>query len=128
MAPTIGTPVKVIDNQTIQEAASTLDAIGTDLSGCINLSIGFELTFSGSATKGATINMYTDPDGASQTFAIGTYHTPTWSMDIDLDAGHKVENGFIVPRVGKYVKFEIVNNDTAQDITGASLWVIPQTA
>jgi hypothetical protein len=80
------------------------------------------MTFNGAATKGAQILIYADPEGASATFSVGSYDDPCDSADIDVDAGHQV-NGFIpVLREPKYIKAVVKNLDTAQSITGISVW------
>lgn len=121
-------PVKVVDNQTISASSSYTDATGSDLSTTISLAIGYEMTFNASATEGATIEVYADPDSASQTFTVGTYHDPTDSFDVDVDAGNKAEGMIQVNCAAKYVKIRVVNNDGSQSITGCSVWVQKQTA
>jgi hypothetical protein len=123
------TAVKVIDNQTVAFSNKVDQATGTDLSSAINLKVGYTLTFNGSATAGARIDLFADPADASANFTIGAYDNALDSEDILLTAtnkGHQVSGNIQMNWAAKYVKARLVNLDPAQSITGASVWLTPQ--
>lgn|GEM_PF-858237 len=120
------TVTAIISNQTIS-AASSSPSTGIDLSGSVDFGIGYQLTFSGTATLGARIDLYADPGGNSITFTVGTHADPCDAGDVALDAGSQVQGFFQMQRAAKYVKAVIVNLDTGQSITAASLWAIVQS-
>lgn len=119
------TPTLIISNQTVA-ASGVSDSTGVDLSQTVDFGIGYQLTFNGSATLGARIDLFADPTGASVTFTIGAHADPCDAGDIALDAGSQVQGFFQMQRAAKYIKARIVNLDTAQSITAASLWSIVQ--
>ena len=122
------TSTQVVTSQTITSSSSYTDTTGTDLTTAISCAVGYTMTFNASATAGATIEIYADPDSASQTFTVGTYHDPTDSFEIPVDAGNAVEGMVQINCAPKYIKVRIVNNDTGQSITLANAYVVVQTA
>ncbi|WP_048065803.1 hypothetical protein [Methanosarcina acetivorans] len=119
---TIGTPVtKIIDNVTLS-ASSNQDSDGIDLSSAFGLSIGYELTFDGSATGDVTLEAYSDPDGASSSFSIGANQDYFFRKTIPVDAGNQASNVIPIPPNGKYVKIRFVNADGTYSVTGLSAW------
>jgi hypothetical protein len=118
---------KIIDAQTAA-ASSSVDSSGMDLSSAIDLAVGFEMTFNASATEGATIELYSDEDGVSASFTIGTNQLPTDQYDIEVSAGNTVSGVIPMIRSGIYSKIRVVNEDTSYSITAISVWSQIQTA
>ncbi len=109
-------------------AANTLGAAstGVDLSGAVDFGIGYKMTFNASATLGATIELYADPEGADVDFTVGTYDDPTDAADVAVDAGHQAMGFIPLSRSAKYVKAKVRNLDTGQSITGIYLYATVQ--
>jgi len=121
------TPTQIISNITVSANTASTASTGVDLNNAIDFGIGFQMTFNASATKGARIDLYADPAGASVSFTIGSYAAPCDSGDVQLSAGHQVQGFIQMQRAARYVKAKIVNLDTGQSITAASLWAHVQT-
>lgn len=121
------TASNVINNQTIAASSSATQATGTDLTSAINFKVGYTMTFNASATYGARIEVYADPQDAAASFSIGTYDNPIDAEDILVSKGHTVSGSFQMNWAAKYVKVRIVNVDTFYSITAASAWVTVQT-
>ena len=85
------------------------------------------MTFNASATYGARVELYADPQDASASFSIGTYDTPIDSEDIAVSKGNTVSGNVQMNWAAKYVKVRLVNVDTGYSITAASAWVTVQT-
>lgn len=117
----------IIDNQTAA-ASGSVESTGIDLSNAIDLAIGFELTFDASATGGARIELYADPEGASATFTIGANQEPTDEHDVPVSTGNTIEGVVPMVRSPKYCKIRVVNRDADYSITGISVWAQVQTA
>jgi hypothetical protein len=120
------TPFLILDNVTIAANSASAASTGVDLNDAVDFGIGYQMTFHASATKGARIDLYADPAGASQNFTIGTYADPCDSGDVQVDAGHQVQGFIQMQRAARYVRARVVNLDTGQAITGCSLWAIVQ--
>lgn len=120
------TPTNLISSVTVAASAVATSANGVDLSTAVDFIVGFTLTFHGSATQGARIDLFADPAGASVSFAIGSYDLAIDSGDIAVNAGHIVSGSFQMQRAAKFIKVRLVNLDTAQSITAASVWVTVQ--
>lgn len=118
---------KIIDNQTVA-ASGSVDSDGFDLSNAIDLAIGFEMTFNASATEGARIELYGDPDGASSSFTIGTNQEATDEYDVAVSAGATISGVIPMIRSMKYAKIRVVNEDSSYSITAISVWSQIQTA
>jgi hypothetical protein len=109
-------------------AANTLGAAstGVDLSGAVDFGIGYKMTFNGSATLGAVIELYADPEGAAVDFTVGAYDDPADAGDVAVDAGHQARGFVPLNRSAKYVKAKVRNLDTGQSITGIYLYATVQ--
>lgn len=116
------TPTLILDNVTIAANTASAASTGVDLGDAVDFGIGYQMTFNASATKGARIDLYADPAGASVSFTVGTYADPCDSGDVQVDAGHQVQGFVQLQRAARYVKAKVVNLDTGQSITGCSLW------
>lgn len=74
-------------------------------------------TFHGSATKGATIEVYFSPDGSEWA------NPASATIDIALSAGNRrTKDAYVVCPEHGYVRFAMLNNDSAQALTDAKLW------
>jgi len=120
------TPTQILNNVTIAANGTSSESTGVDLNDAVDFGIGYQMTFNASATKGARIDLYADPSGASQSFTIGSYADPCDSGDVQVDAGHQVQGFIQMQRAARYVKCKVVNLDTSYSITGCSLWSIVQ--
>ena len=121
------TVTPILNSATMAANSSSSASTGVDLSQAVDFGIGYQMTFNASATKGARIDLYADPEGASISFTIGTYADPCDSGDVAVDAGHQVQGFVQMQRAAKYVRAKVTNLDTGQSITGCSLWAIVQT-
>lgn len=124
----VSTTVSQIISAGTASAGSSTDSTGIDLSSAVGLAIGYSLTFNASATEGATIELYADDEGASQSFTIGTNANALDSHDIAISAGNTVEGVVLMSHIPKYAKARVVNNDSTYDITGVNLYAQVQTA
>jgi hypothetical protein len=118
-----GTPVKIIDAVTI--AAETESALSSevDLDACVGV-VGFSVAavFNASATKGAILNVYPCYDGTNYA------DSPVEVGIVDLkDKGASTEQHVYFPISCRKVKVAVENLDTAQSITGVSVWAHKQT-
>lgn len=118
-----GTPVKIIDAVTV--AAETESALSSevDLNSCVGV-MGFSVAcvFNASATKGAVLNVYPCYDGTNYA------DTPVELAGIELkDKGNSTEQHLYFPISCRKVKVGVENLDTAQSITGVSVWAHKQT-
>lgn len=113
---------QIMNNVTV--AANTISdpSTGVDLSAAVDFGIGYQMSFSGSATKGARIELFADPKGASISFNVGSYADACDSGDVAVDAGHQVQGFVQLQRAAKYVRARVRNLDPGQSITGVSLW------
>lgn len=118
---------KIIDNQSAA-ASGSVDSSGIDLSNAIDFAIGFEMTFNASATEGARIELYGDPEGAAASFTIGSNQEATDEYDIAVSAGNTVSGVIQMTKSMKYAKARVVNEDGSQSITAISVWAQIQTA
>ncbi|ALK06158.1 hypothetical protein SAMN02910340_02104 [Methanosarcina thermophila] len=121
------TATQILSGATVAANSSSSASTGVDLSQAVDFGIGYQMTFHASATKGARVELFADPEGASVSFTVGTYADPCDSGDVDVDAGHQVQGFVQMQRAAKFVKAKVRNLDTGQSITGASLWAIVQT-
>lgn len=121
------TPTQIISNITVSANTASAASTGVDLNNAIDFGIGYQMTFNASATKGARIDLYADPTGASISFTVGSNAAPCDSGDVKLKAGGQVQGFIQMQRAARYVKAKIVNLDTGQSITAASLWSHVQT-
>jgi hypothetical protein len=122
------TATKIIDNQTVAAAGYKDASPGGDLSSCIALGVGVTLTFDASATKGARVDIFADPAGASASFTIGANDEPYDSADIALNKGNTVSAFLPLSHTPKFAKARIVNEDDSYSITACSMWAQIQTA
>ena len=120
------TPIIILDNVTVAANSASNPSTGVDLNDAVDFGIGYQMSFNVSATKGARIDLYADPAGASVSFTVGTYANPCDSGDIRVNAGRQVQGFFQMQRAARYVRAKVVNLDTGQSITGCSLWAIVQ--
>lgn len=120
------TPTLILDNVTIAANSASAASTGVDLNDAVDFGIGYQMTFNASATKGARIDLFADPAGASVSFTVGTYADACDAGDVQVDAGHQVQGFIQLQRAARYVKAKVVNLDTGQSITGCSLWAIVQ--
>jgi hypothetical protein len=120
------TPTIWISNVTVAANNKQDSGGGLDLSTAVDFAVGYTMTFNAAATLGARIDLFADPAGASSSFTIGAYDDAIDSGDIAIDAGHTVNGLIQMQRAAKFVKARIVNLDTGQSITAASLWGIIQ--
>lgn len=121
------TPQTLISNVTITTSTPAVSANSVDLSGAIDLAIGFSMVFSASATTTGyvRIELYADPTGSSPTFAVGANDVPVDSYDIAVAAGKTVSGLTPMNKSGKYAKVKVVNA-SGQSITGVSIYAIVQ--
>lgn len=121
------TVTKVVDNQTVAEAAS-LDlanstAIGpTDTDTVINLAIECTVTYHASATAGCTVKLFASYDGTNYD------SDPYDQFDMPFTANTTKSQTFAVNPAPKYLKVGVTNLDAAQDITAFSAWAHTQDA
>jgi hypothetical protein len=116
------TVTQILNGATVAANSSSSASTGVDLSEAVDFGIGYQMTFNGSATKGARIDLFADPEGASVSFTVGSYADACDSGDVAVDAGHQVQGFVQMQRAAKYVRAKVVNLDTGQSITGCSLW------
>jgi len=118
------TVVAILENKTVQEAASSVvsECTAIDGSTVVNLGIEVLMTFHASATAGATVKIFTSSDGTN-------YCTnDTQEYDVPVSAGNTVRHSFVVLPGHKYYKVQVTNLDAAQDITALYIYSEPQTA
>ncbi len=118
--------ILILNGAAIAANSESTESTGVDLSNAVDFGIGYQMTFSGTATKGARIDLYADPAGASISFTIGAYASPCDSGDVQVKAGKTVQSFFQMQRAAKFVRAKVVNLDTGQSITGCSLWATVQ--
>ena len=116
----------ILNGAAIAANSASPESTGVDLNDAVDFGIGYQMTFHASATKGARIDLYADPAGASQSFTIGTYADPCDSGDVQVDAGHQVQGFIQMQRAPKFVRAKVVNLDSSQSLTNCSLWAIVQ--
>jgi hypothetical protein len=116
----------ILNGAAIAANSASPESTGVDLNDAVDFGIGYQMTFHTSATKGARIDLYADPAGASQSFTIGTYADPCDSGDVQVDAGHQVQGFIQMQRAPKFVRAKVVNLDSSQSLTNCSLWAIVQ--
>lgn len=116
------TPTLILDNVTIAANTPSAASTGVDLGDAVDFGIGYQMTINALATKGARIDLFADPAGASVSFTVGTYADACDSGDVQVDAGHQVQGFVQLQRAARYVKAKVVNLDTGQSITACSLW------
>lgn len=119
------TATNVLDAVTVTASSYSTPSSGIDLSDAVDFAMGYQMIFNQGAVKGARIDLFGDPAGATLDFTIGTYADATDSADIEADAGHQVQGVVQLNRSAKYVKAKVFNLDTVS-ITSCSLWAIPQ--
>lgn len=116
------TSTKILDNKTANASSSTSlsDCTAVNLSTAVQLAIDVEMTFNASATQGATVRVYASDDNSE-------YDTiPYDQFDVAVSAGNAVKAHFAVLPAPKYIKVSVTNLDTAQSLTGISVYSIPQ--
>jgi hypothetical protein len=116
------TPTLILNAVTVAANSASSESTGVDLGAAVDFGIGYQMTFNASATKGARIDLYADPAGASVSFTVGGYADPCDSGDVQVDAGHQVQGFVQLQRAARFVKAKVVNLDTGQSITACSLW------
>lgn len=119
------TPTALLSSATVTGNGSTASPNSLDLSGAIDLAVGFSMTFNSSATAGARIELYADPTGSNSAFSIGSNDQPIDSWVVTGSAGNTVNGAVPMNRSGKYVKVKVVNL-SAYSITGVSIYGIVQ--
>lgn len=112
----------ILSNGSAAASGSSAASSGINLDTAVDFGIGYKMTFHGSATAGATIELYADPTGATLDFTIGTYADPCDAGDVAVDAGRAVEGFIPLNRAAKYTKARVKNLDTAQSITAIYLY------
>jgi hypothetical protein len=119
------TPVKILDSVTVA-TSNFQTSNGVDLGAAFDFCIGYRLTFNASATLGAEIRLFGDPEGGTLDFTIGSYANYFDVAEIPISAGHTVEGIALLQRSPRYVKARVYNLDAGQTITACSLWSILQ--
>lgn len=114
--------ILILNGAAIAANSESPDSTGVDLSNAVDFGIGYQMTFSGQATKGARIDLYADPAGASISFTIGSYANPCDSGDVQINAGKTVQGFIQMQRAAKFVRAKVVNLDPGLSISGCSLW------
>lgn len=117
----------ILSNGTAAASGNSAASSYVDLSTAVDFGIGYKMTFHGSASLGAIIELYADPTGGTADFTIGTYADPCDAGDVAVDAGHAVEGFIPLNRAAKYTKARVHNNDTGQSITAIYLYAHVQT-
>ncbi len=102
---------------------ATVGASGSSYSSPVSLvktralQVWGKATFNGSATSGATVKVFTSPNGSSWDTQ------PYATFNLTLSAGNAVqESAYIVLGEHGYVKFAITNDDSAQTLTDLKIW------
>lgn len=117
-------PSTNILNNVIVATSGSQTSSGINLEGVAAFGIGFRFTFNASTAAGARIDIYGDPTGATTDFTIGAHARVIDSQSIPLgsNAGQEVEGVLEFFKFANRVKAVLVNESSAQTITGASLW------
>jgi len=112
----------MIDNQTIVGSGNNVSIASIDLSGVIDLSIDFVITFNAATNNGARIEMYSSP--IDPEFTIGSIDDPCDVGIVNNISGTK-KGSFKFQHSPKYAKFKVVNLGNLA-ITACSIWATPQ--
>jgi hypothetical protein len=116
------TPAAILSNKTAAASNSTTLTDCTAVAGSNVVALGIEvvMTFHNSATKGATVKVFSSQNGTNYTT------TAVQEYDVPVSAGATVRHGFTVLPGHAYYRVQVTNLDTGKSITAISVYAEPQ--
>lgn len=116
------TPVTILANKTAAASSSTTltDCAAVAGSNVVALGIEVVMTFHASATKGATVKVFSSQNGTNYTT------TAVQEYDVPVAANSTVRHAFVVLPGHAYYRVQVTNLDTGQSITAISVYAEPQ--
>ena len=116
------TPAAILSNKTAAASSSTTLTDCTAVAGSNVVALGIEvvMTFHASATKGATVKVFSSQNGTNYTT------TAVQEYDVPVAANSTVRHAFVVLPGHAYYRVQVTNLDTGKSITTISVYAEPQ--
>ena len=126
MALSIGTPTKILDNKTAAAAGATTltDCTTVDLDAATALDLEVLVTYGSSATLAGTLKVFASYDDTNYD------SDPVEQFDLPFLANTAKSQAFSVATRARYLKCQIVNNETTEankDMTACYIYAHKQS-
>lgn len=115
-------PMTILAGKTAAASSSTTLTDCTAVAGSNVVALGIEvvMTFHASATKGATVKVFSSQNGTNYTT------TAVQEYDVPVAANSTVRHAFVVLPGHAFYRVQVTNLDTGQSITAISVYAEPQ--